>query len=231
MQDDRALTLELDGAVRVRAALRVKEVEALLTALAHLPTGRAGIRLHHAPGLRPLLSATGSIGRIAAARLGERAKPVRAILFDKTEETNWALGWHQDRVVAVRERIEHPGYGPWTIKDGIPHVAPPYDLLAGMLTLRVHLDPVTTTNAPLLIAPGSHRLGRIAEADIEPVADRFGTVRCLADAGDVWIYSTPILHASDAAARPHRRRVLQLDFAACDLPGGLRWHGIGEVSH
>ena len=31
-----------------------------------------------------------------------------------------------------------------------------------MVTLRVHLDPVPATNAPLLIAPGSHKLGRIA---------------------------------------------------------------------
>jgi hypothetical protein len=34
-------------------------------------------------------------------------------------------------------------------------LAPPFDLLAGMVTLRLHLDPVPATNARLLIAPGS----------------------------------------------------------------------------
>lgn len=54
----------------------------------------------------------------------------------------------------VRERRHVPGYGPWTVKDGLLHVAPPFEILAGMVTLRVHLDPVPVTNAPLLIAPG-----------------------------------------------------------------------------
>lgn len=32
--------------------------------------------------------------------------------FDKTAERNWALGWHQDRTVVVRERKETDGYDP-----------------------------------------------------------------------------------------------------------------------
>ena len=36
------------------------------------------------------------------------ARPVRVIAFNKTEGNNWTLPWHQDRVVALRER-------------GIPH--------------------------------------------------------------------------------------------------------------
>jgi hypothetical protein len=38
--------------------------------------------------------------------------------------------------------------------------------------------------------------------------------------------STPILHCSEAAGEPAHRRVLQVDFAAADLPGGLAWLGI-----
>jgi hypothetical protein len=64
--------------------------------------------------------------------------------------------WHQDRTIVVRERIKVDGFGPWSIKDGLLHVAPPYDMLARMVTLRVHLDAVPESNAPLLIVPGSH---------------------------------------------------------------------------
>jgi hypothetical protein len=48
----------------------------------------------------------------------------------------------------------------------------------------------------------------------------------VAQAGDVWLYATAILHASDRADNPRRRRVLHVDFAGCDLPGGLEWSGL-----
>lgn len=92
--------------------------------------------------------------------------------------------------------------------------------------MRIHLDPVGPENAPLLVAPGSHRFGRVAETDIDAVVARCGIATCLAEAGDVWLYATPILHASNAASVPKRRRVLQVDYAAEALPGGLAWLGI-----
>ena len=49
---------------------------------------------------------------------------------------------------------------------------------------------------------------------------------CVAEAGDVWLYATPILHASEASHRPGHRRVLQVDYAAEELPGGLEWLGV-----
>ncbi|CAN5337444.1 hypothetical protein BH10PSE15_BH10PSE15_04990 [soil metagenome] len=216
------LTLETDGAVRLgRAAFSLlSDLHALAVTL---PAERAGTRLCGIPALTALLL---PLGRIAATRLGPKTRAVRAILFDKTADTNWALGWHQDRVIAVRQRIDTPGYGRWSIKRGIVHVAPPEALLAGMLTMRVHLDAVPVTNAPLLIAPGSHRSGRINEDRIESIVTACGSVACLAEAGDVWLYATPIVHASAAAVRPARRRVLQIDFAACDLPGELAWLGV-----
>jgi ectoine hydroxylase-related dioxygenase (phytanoyl-CoA dioxygenase family) len=139
---------------------------------------------------------------------------------------NWSLAWHQDRTIVVVERVDVEGFGPWTVKSGLLHVAPPVDVLAGMVTLRVHLDPVPVTNAPLLIAPGSHKLGRIPETEVPDVVSQRGTFVCLADPGDVWLYATLILHASEAAREPTHRRVLQIDFAAADLPGGLKWLGV-----
>lgn len=177
------------------------------------------------PGLGNLLASDGMIGRIAAMCL-PGCHPVRAILFDKSVATNWALGWHQDRTIAVSDRVEVEGFGPWTHKQGLLHVEPPFAIIAGMITLRVHIDPVGANNAPLLIAPGSHRLGRIAEARVEATVAACGTATCLAERGDVWAYATPIVHASARAERPRRRRVLQVDYAAGDLPGGLNWLGV-----
>lgn len=158
--------------------------------------------------------------------LGNRCRPVRALILDKSTDRNWALGWHQDRTICVRERRDVPDFGPWTIKHGLPHAEPPFALLERMVTLRVHLDDAGTENGPLLIAPGSHRLGRLREDALEPAVRRCGTFACTAQAGDVWLYATTILHASPRARRPARRRVLQVDFSADDLPGGLEWAGI-----
>ncbi len=100
---------------------------------------RAGPRRHPSAGDRRIARAARPgrpIGDIAAGAIGAEARPVRAILFDKTAATNWALGWHQDRTIVVRERREVPGFGPWTVKAGLLHVAPPFEVLAGMVSNR-----------------------------------------------------------------------------------------------
>jgi hypothetical protein len=218
--------LARDGAQLFRAAVGMAMVRDIIDALAGLRVDCAGTRLFDVPALRSTLDARSPVGALVASMMGDAARPVRAILFDKTPAANWSLGWHQDRVIAVRERIEVAGFGPWTRKASMIHVAPPFDLLARMTTLRLHLDPVTADNAPLLIAPGSHRLGRIAEDGMADAVARCGVFACLAAAGDAWLYATPILHASEAARVPGRRRVLQVDYAVGDLPGGLAWLGI-----
>lgn len=214
-----------DGAQRYRGAV-TRDLNDLIEILDCLPTGQPGIRMSGTERLRPYLTPEGTIGSIAAGVLGPASRAVRAILFDKTAETNWSLGWHQDRTICVRERVAVDGFGPWTVKGGMQHVAPPFDLLTRMVTLRVHIDDVPLTNAPLLIAPGSHTEGRVPVDTIEDVVGRRGVRVCIAEAGDVWLYATPILHASEASSVPLRRRVLQIDFAAESLPGGLDWLGV-----
>jgi hypothetical protein len=213
-----------DGAAR-HAGAALPLLDPLHALAASVAPDRAGIRLHGQSAL-PALLEHGPIAAIAASCLGAPAWPVRAVLFDKSPGNNWALGWHQDRTVAVRQRRDVPGYGAWSVKQGIPHVEPPFAVIAGMATLRIHLDPVPEDNAPLLVAPGSHRLGRIPEAAIAATVARCGTAVCLAEAGDVWAYATAILHASAASTSGGRRRVLQVDYACTSLPGGLEWLGV-----
>ena len=219
------LRLAEHGAQLFRGAA-LPDLPELKAAMDTLPPDQAGIRLHGVAALQSYLAPTGSIGMLASMVIGAEAKPVRAILFDKNAATNWSLGWHQDRTICVRERIDVPGFGPWSIKAGLHHVAPPIALLSRMVTLRVHLDAVPATNAPLLIAPGSHKWGRVPESSVAQVVAECGVIACLAEAGDVWAYATPILHASDAASSPEHRRVLQVDFSADALPGGLEWLGV-----
>jgi hypothetical protein len=220
------LTFADHGAQRVSGSLSEQVLDAIAESLSELPAGKPGVRVTGNAALLPHLAADGAIGTIAAAALCHNTRPVRAILFDKSAAANWGLRWHQDRTIAVRDRVAVDGFGPWSVKAGQLNVAPPFELLAEMVTLRVHLDAVDPTNAPLLIAPGSHHLGLVPEPEIPRVVERCGVFTCLAERGDVWLYATPIVHASDPAAPPRRRRVLQVDYCARDLPGGLEWLGM-----
>jgi hypothetical protein len=215
--------LESDGFELRRALLNseeLDELEGLLTS-----SEAAGSRIFGNVALEAWLI-DGPTSRPIQSILGQSARPVRAILFDKTPAMNWALGWHQDRTIAVRAAASEEGFDHWTIKAGMAHVEPPFSIIDRMISARIHLDPVDESNAPLLVSPGSHRLGRIAEEDLQHVIESHGTFVCLAERGDVWLYRTAIVHASERSRGHASRRVLQIDFSADDLPGRLEWLGI-----
>lgn len=221
------MNVECDGAQRIPNALSEDELRALdELARRHGGTG-AGIRITHDETLSQILTSDGAMDTIAKSRLGNDAQPVRAILFDKRPGVNWSVGWHQDRTIAVRRRIDVPGFGPWSRKSGIDHVEPPFEYIERMITLRAHLDACGDDNAPLMIIPGSHRLGRIPIKDVQGIVSRRKMAACLADAGDIWVYASGILHASNAANAPAHRRVLHVDYSIACLPRGLEWFGVG----
>jgi hypothetical protein len=226
LDDSHPMKLEGDGAEKIPQALSEGELRAF-EELARRHSGMAaGTRIAHDETLSRILAAGGTMDRIAKARLGAHCQPVRAVLFDKQAGANWPLGWHQDRTIAVRRRMEVPGFGPWSKKSGIDHAEPPFSYIERMITLRAHLDACGIDNAPLMIVPGSHRLGRIPAHEIEAVVSQHKAAACLADAGDIWVYATAILHASNPAIRPTHRRVLHVDYSSDCLPHGLEWFGV-----
>ena len=220
------LSFERDGAALFPAAVTAEAVASLRERLDPAIDGRPGRRLPGDAATGDLLTAEGPVGRIAAGLLGAPARPVRAVLFDKTPEANWIVAWHQDRTICVRERVEVEGFAPWSTKDGLLHVAPPIAVLESMVTLRLHLDDCDDDNAPLKVALGSHRLGYVPAAQATSRAEALPPFVCHAKTGDVWAYSTPILHMSERSRSARRRRVLQVDYAAAALPGGLAWRGL-----
>lgn len=131
------------------AALHPGAALSILPALARIaaaaPANRAGIRLHGDAAVRDLL-ASAPIRAVAERYLGAAARPVRAILFDKSEGTNWTLGWHQDRTIVVRARAEVSGFGPWSVKAGLTHVEPPFGIVS---TMR-HSASISTTCRPTM---------------------------------------------------------------------------------
>ncbi len=154
--------------------------------------------------------------------LGPRFGLVRVLFFDKPPGQTWALPWHKDLTIAVRNnrlpstRFAHP-----TRKAGVPHIEAPVKVLESMLTARIHLDEVTDENGPLKVIPGSHRTGKELTLDLAPP-------RVIhAVAGDVLLMRPLLAHCSGKSApdTPRHRRILHLECAASpELPDGFEWH-------
>jgi ectoine hydroxylase-related dioxygenase (phytanoyl-CoA dioxygenase family) len=97
-------------------------------------------------------------------------------------------------------------------------------MLEQMLTLRLHLDACGPSNGPLRVLAGSHRAGRLAGAEIDRWRAERSADDCQARRGEVLAMRPLLLHASSPATSPAHRRVLHIEYAAVDLPGGLEWH-------
>ena len=214
------------GFTFVREMLSGSEVMALVAALEieTLATIRAGRRnlTQTVPAVRDLASSA-MLHAIGTAVLGGPSFVVRVLLFDKTAVSNWGLGWHQDKAIAVRERRDVPGFSGWSVKEGVPHVHAPASVFERMVTVRVHLDDCDAGNGALRILPESHRRGRLTEHAIQQICAATSEITCAARAGDALVMSPLLLHGSSPALTPRHRRVLHFELAADELPDGLEW--------
>jgi ectoine hydroxylase-related dioxygenase (phytanoyl-CoA dioxygenase family) len=195
-----------------------------LTPLLEADGARGGMRhLLDRPSVCAL-ARSAPVRAVAEAVLGPECFAVRGILFDKTPDANWKVIWHQDLTIAVRERREVPGFGPWSEKDGVPHVQPTGDILQRMVAVRVHLDECGPENGPVRVIPGSHRVGRLSAEAVDAWKAAGPMVECVVARGGILAFQPLLLHASSPATTPAHRRVVHLEFAADQLPGGLAWY-------
>lgn len=226
--------VEKHGFATCEAVVSAAEVEELRAAINRL-NEQAGVRkklgvfavrnlLEESPEVREL-ACSPAIRRLIEPVLGAESYAVRGILFDKVQDANWKVPWHQDVTIAVQNRIETDGFGPWSMKADVLHVQPPAAVLEKMLSVRIHLDPCGEANGALRVIPGSHRLGRIAEEQIPSIRATTSEHTCVMGIGDVLLMRPLLLHASSASRVPDHRRVVHLDFAAVPLPTGMGCSG------
>jgi len=219
---DRRSLLDRNGAFIESGVVSPSAVALLRERFAGV-AGRPGTRGFDITDEVAELIGPGPIGSLARDVSRVDVKAVRVLFFDKTPESNWAIPWHQDRTIAVKERVDIEGYGPWTVKDGVVHVEPPVALLEAMVTLRLFVDDCDASNGPLRIAIGSHRHGRLPAANVHALARQSDILVCTGLAGDVLVMKTLAAHSSAAARAPAHRRVLHVDYSAADLPPPLAW--------
>jgi hypothetical protein len=215
-------SLEIDGVTVIKQVLPEDEVVSLRR---HFDAARGpGARAFDPPAdIQRVIGDQGPMGMLATSLATRPVKPVRILLFDKTPEANWGVPWHQDRTIAVKQRHDFEGYGPWTNKDGVLHVEPPVAMLEDMLTLRLFVDDCAWDDGPLEVARGSHGVGRIAAADIRRIVEKSDIFIGAGQAGDVLAMKLLAVHSSKRAESPAHRRVLHVDYASLPLPAPLEW--------
>ena len=154
---------------------------------------------------------------LSAARdiLDHEATPFRATLFDKSPHANWLVVWHQDTALPLRQRRDVPGWGPWSVKDGIAYAHAPASALSKVVAIRVHLDDSNSENGPLRVLPGTHVNGVLSDDAIEKLVRQTPAVACLVPAGGILAMSPLVVHASSKTQSPVPRRVIHIEYAAC----------------
>lgn len=221
-----------DGYFICQDVISLQEVEGLRQAVAALPNSAEVRRKRSVYGVRNLLeissaarslAASPSVRQFATAVLGENAFAVRAIFFDKVPDANWSLFWHQDNVIAVKERRDVSGFMGWSQKAGVWQVQPPAEILAQMIAVRVHLDDCGADNGPLRVLPGSHRFGWLDD-ELDDWKKRVPEVVCTVGCGGVVTMCPLTLHASAESEAVGHRRVIHIEYAAAELPAGLEWN-------
>src|SRR2546422_351103 len=171
------------------------------------------VKMSPLQGSRFELVPTSNVIGIAREALGAEAFPFRATLFDKTPSANWLVVWHQDTALPLQGRHEFPGWGPWSVKDGVNYAHAPASALSQVLALRVHLDDSTAENGPLRVLPGTHTLGVLTDEALHDLSTKIAAVECLASQGGVLAMRPLIVHASSKSQSEISRRVLHIEYA------------------
>ncbi len=225
------------GYAALRGLATAAQLAGLASAVAsatsrHQRSGRAAYAARDLLALPAVSAWVGSapVQAAVSALLAPRAPAISAVLFDKQPEANWRVPWHQDLMAPLRVRRDLPGWAPWSVKDGRPHVRLPQAHSVQRLALRLHLDDCAADNAPLEVLPGSHADGPLDPAGIAAWCARVAPCVLTAARGEVLAVHPLLFHASAPALAPGQRRVLHVEWCAAPLPPGLAWADGTEVA-
>ena len=144
--------------------------------------------------------------------LGYNPLPRRAVGFNKHQNQNWSLPWHQDRIIQMVEKTDDPNLTHWTRKNNVWHCEPSAERLAKIAFLYIAFDPMTTRTGQLELLERTHCHGKIKQTDIP---QHIKTSRIAApnlNRGEALFITSLLLHRSSVNQSDQPRRALRLDF-------------------
>ncbi len=152
---------------------------------------------------------------------------VKSIYFDKPEQSNWFVSYHQDLTISVDKKADIKGYGPWTVKQNQFAVQPPHDILQSIYTIRIHLDDTDENNGALKVIPGSHSKGIYRPETID--WEKETEVNCSVAKGSVMVMRPLLLHSSGRTTNNNKRRVIHIEFCNKTLPSNINWSEYADL--
>jgi ectoine hydroxylase-related dioxygenase (phytanoyl-CoA dioxygenase family) len=186
-----------------------------------LPHSKAGMRhLMRDPRVSEL-AYDPCVLTLAQHVLGPAAFPFRATLFDKAPDKNWLVVWHQDTALPLQQKINVPGWGPWSVKDGITYAHAPAPALEKILAIRIHLDDSAADNGPLRILPSTHNRGVLTDDTIHELSLQIAPIDCSVGRGGIVLMRPLLVHASSKSRSEKSRRVLHIEYASATNFDGL----------
>lgn len=176
--------------------------------------------LKEVPDVRPLIF-TETLKNLITELFGKDYFIVKSIYFDKPEQSNWFVPYHQDLTISVDQRLELDDYTSWTIKQGQFAVQPPLTVLESCFTIRIHLDDTDENNGALKVVPGSHLKGIYRPENIDWNEETEAI--CAVPKGGIMIIKPLLLHSSSRTINNNKRRVIHIEFSNYKLPEELAW--------
>jgi ectoine hydroxylase-related dioxygenase (phytanoyl-CoA dioxygenase family) len=146
---------------------------------------------------------------------------VKSIYFDKPEQSNWFVAYHQDLTISVDKKVELENFGPWTVKQNQFAVQPRIEILQDNFTIRIHLDDTDENNGALKVIPKSHLKGIYRAETIDWTIEK--ETICKIGKGGIMIMKPLLLHSSSKTTNNNKRRVIHIEFSNIELPNELQW--------
>ncbi|HKW18007.1 MAG TPA: phytanoyl-CoA dioxygenase family protein [Terriglobales bacterium] len=209
------LSVERDGFAIVPDVIPVATISQLTESLADSSARRTRAGMRNVLGIPKVheLAMRQTLLDLAEEVLGQAATPFRGTLFDKSVHSNWLVVWHQDTALPIREKRDAPGWGPWSVKNGVTCAHAPASALEKVLAIRVHLDESNADNGPLRVLPATHKFGVLSDDQIHDLANSRGFFESHVGMGGALLMRPLIIHASSKARSNAPRRVLHIEYA------------------
>jgi Phytanoyl-CoA dioxygenase (PhyH) len=134
---------------------------------------------------------------------------VQCTLFEKCAAKNWLVAAHQDLNVPT---TNDDAIGRST-SDGVRVKRANEAFLNSCIAVRVHLDECGESDGSIRFIPRSHHHGVVPHKEIAIHVVGSQMEPQIASAGDAWLMSPLIIHASSKASGSSKRRVLHFLFA------------------
>lgn len=145
----------------------------------------------------------------------------KSMYFDKPEQSNWFVAYHQDLTISVSDKVPVDGFGPWTIKQNQFAVQPPLVYLEDNFTIRIHFDDTDEQNGALKVIPQTHKKGICRPDTINSLKEN--EIVCNVKKGSIMIMRPLLMHASGRTTNNKKRRVVHIELTNKQLPAPLNW--------